>query len=156
MSCVKAERKKSSQRNKPGLIIASFSSHEDKRKVMISKRSLLTSRIYQNVYINHDQTHADRVMSNNFCAVLGSLKHNGLSMKGTRVVRRDDNRQGNNGGICDPDRRSPQRLERDSRSSNRDLGNIGGWRQPAAHRDSNRSGNGGGWGGRYRGVNRRH
>jgi hypothetical protein len=165
VSCVKAERKKSSNVNKPGLIIATFSSHEDKRKVMANKTSLLSSGQFKDVYISHDQTHAERTMANNFRVILGSLKQHGLVLRGSRIVRKDDVRSRNQRNERDCDRRSPRGNDRrDNRDdgvrldSRRDNDNN----RPVNRRDNNidrrdnRRVNGNGSDGRYGGTHERN
>ena len=67
---------------------------------MSKKRDLKNSRQYASVFIEHDMSYADRVMSNNFRTLLRSMKDQNLSMRGSRVVPRDDtgsSRFANNG-----------------------------------------------------------
>lgn len=88
-------RKQSKIQSKPGVIIASFKSVEDKRKVMVEKSKLRDSRQYRDVYIHHDQSHEQRIMASNFKTVLSALNDNdvNLALRGSRIVRRDQQDQ---------------------------------------------------------------
>ena len=97
--CDSAERKES-RNSRPGVVVVRFRNVDDKRKVMSKKRDLKNSRQYTSVFIEHDLSYADRVMSNNFRTLLRSTKNQHLSMRGSRVVPREDtgsSRFGNNG-----------------------------------------------------------
>ncbi|KAH3735544.1 hypothetical protein DPMN_042080 [Dreissena polymorpha] len=63
-------------------------SFEDKRKVISEKNSLKDHSIYSNVFIQHDQAQADRVLANNFRAILGAIKSHGLTVRGSHIVPR--------------------------------------------------------------------
>jgi len=86
VSCVSAERKQAYNDSKPGVVIASFTCHDDKRKVLSSKRELKNSRQYNTVYIDHDLSVPDRIMNNNFRTILSALRDQNLTVRGTRVV----------------------------------------------------------------------
>ena len=54
-----AERRVSAE-NKPGVIIATFKSIEDKKKVMEKKKNLKTKQNFSNIFIHHDQSRDQR------------------------------------------------------------------------------------------------
>ena len=108
VTCNSAERKTSYNEAKPGVIIASFSSHEDKRKVMQKKVDLKYCRQYDNVFIQHDLSQPDRILSNNFRTILSALREQNLTVRGTRVVQL--NRENRNDSS-----RNNERFDRDSR-----------------------------------------
>ncbi|XP_053391357.1 heat shock 70 kDa protein 12A-like [Mercenaria mercenaria] len=81
--------RKSAGDNKPGVVVATFKSHKDKRRVMMEKIKLKDNRLYDKVYINHDLSPAECLMTNNFRMALNGLKQHGLTLKGNRVVRKD-------------------------------------------------------------------
>ncbi|XP_053373726.1 uncharacterized protein LOC123532192 isoform X2 [Mercenaria mercenaria] len=87
VTCENAERKESKIEGKPGVVIAKFKSYSDKMKVMSKKRDLVKNKKYENIYINHDQTKAERQMAQNFRTILGVMKNSGVKMIGSRVVR---------------------------------------------------------------------
>ncbi|KAH3777498.1 hypothetical protein DPMN_178945 [Dreissena polymorpha] len=113
--CEKAERKKSRSESKPGVIIAKMKSFEDKRKVMFEKKSLKNHSIYSNVFIQHDQAQADRVLANNFRAILGAIKSHGLTVRGSRIVPRGSSERADS-----PRDRASGDGNRNSGSGNRD------------------------------------
>ena len=57
---------------------------------MSEKANLKDSRQYRVVFIHHDQSREQRLMTSNFKAVLDALNRNDkdLSLHGTRIVRR--------------------------------------------------------------------
>jgi len=83
-----AVRKRSSN-NKPGVIVASFRSAEDKQSAMSAKNKLKQNQQYERVYVDHDQSRGDRLLADNFRTILVALKHNdtNLCVRGSRVVR---------------------------------------------------------------------
>lgn len=157
ISCSAASRKKSSVESKPGVIIAQFSTHEDKRKVMSAKRDLRKNQQYEHVYINHDLSSADRLMSSNFRTILNALHKSDLSVKGSRVVRTNNRESANSTGFQNRDSQRSNSRDRDSRDhhdnsdrySARPGGDHSGWSK-SAPRSNGRGRNGG-----YRGQNRR-
>lgn len=100
VKCARAERKHSSVQSKPGVIIAQFTTIDDKRRVMSRKSDLKGNRQFGDVFIDHDQTYTDRLMASNFRTILKSVKCQGLSVRGTRVVNNGyrDNNDGNSSG----------------------------------------------------------
>lgn len=86
----KAERKKSRDTKRPGVVIAKFKSFEDKKNVMLQKNRLNNNKQYSNVFINHDLSYSERRMSDNFRTVLGALRQHGLAVRGSRVVRMNE------------------------------------------------------------------
>lgn len=132
VTCISVERKKSSS-SKPGIVIAKFKSHDDKRKVMVKKSSLGDSRQYRDVFIHHDQSHIDRIMANNFRTILSAMKQHDFTMRGSRIVRVNGDRPREDINQMSSDREHVS-------SSGRDRGaNYGG------NRGGNRGGDRDGW-----------
>ncbi|XP_053378662.1 uncharacterized protein LOC128548225 [Mercenaria mercenaria] len=121
VKCEKAERKRSRNPNKPGIIIATMKSHDKKRKVMFEKKSLKSNNQYSNVFIQHDQAPADRVLASNFRSILSTIKSHGLTVRGSRVIPRksheDRNRPRDNNSS--DSRRSDASPARDQHADNR-------------------------------------
>jgi hypothetical protein len=88
VSVSKADRKKSYNDAKPGVIIATLKSKKDKQAIMSAKPQLRHSTRYTKVFIHHDQSPAERKASLNFATILGALNSDSLSMRGSRVVAR--------------------------------------------------------------------
>ncbi|MCG7878994.1 MAG: hypothetical protein N0C90_22070, partial [Candidatus Thiodiazotropha endolucinida] len=89
VTCESAERKQSRNINKPGVIVAKMKSHEDKRQIMSRKMTLKNQRQYSNVFIQHDQAQADRVLASNFRNILNAMQSHDLTVRGSRVLRRE-------------------------------------------------------------------
>ena len=163
VSVSSTERKLSRVQSKPGVVIATFKSAEDKRKVMSEKSKLKNSRRYERVFIQHDQMREQRLLNGNFRAVIGALNREGskFALRGTRVVRTEQADQGdrsqNNERISHensngtPRMRPPQGRSDDSRD-NRGSNNRGSGR--AGYNGADRRGRGRVRGG-FRGGNRR-
>lgn len=108
-------------------------SHDDKRKVMTNKIKLNSSNNqYSSVYLHHDQSKADRIMSSNFRTILSALKHHGLEVRGSRVVRKGQNERNERSEDPPRDQGRHQRDSNDRQQSNdrrgcnyRDYGNRG-------------------------------
>ena len=66
VSVRKTERKVSRSPSKPGVVIATFKSNEDKKTVMSEKAKLKKNRQFQDVFIHHDESREQRVMAHNF------------------------------------------------------------------------------------------
>ena len=88
-----AERKRSFNEGRPGVVIAKMKSMDDKKKVMTKKASLKDNRRYQNVYIYSDQTREERLMSANFRSLISAYKSgdNNIRVRETRIIS-DQNR----------------------------------------------------------------
>ena len=69
-----AERKRSFNESRPGVVFVKMKSMDDKKKVMTKKASLKDNRRYQNVYIYSDQTREERLMSANFRSLISAYK----------------------------------------------------------------------------------
>ena len=84
----KAERKVSRSPSKPGVVIASFRSAEDKRNVMAEKSKLKDNTQFQDVFIQHDESREQRVMASNFRTMLQAMNNNdtNVSVRGHRVI----------------------------------------------------------------------
>ncbi|MES9882444.1 MAG: hypothetical protein ABW185_16360, partial [Sedimenticola sp.] len=94
---LRTERKKFDNSPKPGVVIATFRSIDDKQRVMDKKASLKCNRQYDRVFIHHDQSREERLALNNFRTVIDAMNSNErISIHGNRVVRNNDNNRGNN------------------------------------------------------------
>ena len=69
-----AVRKQSHNTYKPGVVIATLKSRQDKQLVMKEKSKLRDSRIFSKVFIHHDQVPSQRNMNSNFRAILRAMK----------------------------------------------------------------------------------
>lgn len=83
-----AERKSAGSSNKPGVVVATFHSAEDKLTVMKNKPKLKGDNMYGNVYINHDMSIDDRRTSYNLRTIVDAVNRGerSLSIQGTRVI----------------------------------------------------------------------
>ncbi|KAL4229077.1 hypothetical protein ACF0H5_012116 [Mactra antiquata] len=141
---VKAVRKRASQgSNKPGVVVASLKSREDKKPVLSSKNKLKHNTKYSRVYIHSDMSKSDRIIADNVRTIISAFKSkdSSLSLKGSRVVKsvnQQASSQGNN------DVRNSI-INNDTTSGNNNNKN----RYNNCNRNNNR-----GRGGNYRGANR--
>jgi len=81
--CDSAERNES-RNSRPGVVVVRFKNVDDNRKVMSKKRDLKNSRQYTSVFIEHDLSYADRIMSNNFRTLLRSILRTSIYPSGGR------------------------------------------------------------------------
>ena len=164
VECIKAERKRNRDSRRPGVIVAKFQSHEDKRSVMMQKKRLNDNRQFNNVFINHDLSLSDRRMSENFKTILGALKNEGLVLRGSRVVKASDSSRSDNDRRCGSGNGHTYTNDRRGGNNHSDRrGGIDGdfqsssfqgsssWQR--ATRGNNRGGNRGNNRGRYQGHN---
>ena len=82
-----ATRKTSKQEGKDGVVIATFSTADDKEKVMDKKSSLAKSAQYKHVSIFHDRPYDQRMARANMKALVDTLGKDKLTMKGDRVLK---------------------------------------------------------------------
>ncbi|WAR08689.1 LOW QUALITY PROTEIN: hypothetical protein MAR_018647 [Mya arenaria] len=123
ITCESAEHKTSTNQFNPAIIVARVRSIEDKRKVMLKKPELQRNPHFNKVFIDHDLSYADRFMSRHFRAVLKALNNQGLTMKGSRVIRSRD------GSVDISSRDGLQRPpQQDQRSDDRDFREAKLWR----------------------------
>ena len=155
VECVTAERKKNRDSRKSGVVIARFKTHDDKRKVMLQKKLLRDNRQYSGVFINHDQSLAERRMSDSFRSILGVLKNNNLVIRGSRVVRVNQqndadtynrDRRGSNNSVNDRgvDNRNNHNNDRRGGSIDNNQHSFqvnDGWQRASSARGNNRGGN---------------
>lgn len=86
-----AERKMNNYNSKPGVILATFYSYDDKEKVMKEKMNLKNSSRYRDVYIENDIPVHQRKLKNNLRTIVKTLGGEKLKFTGSRVVRAEDN-----------------------------------------------------------------
>ena len=146
-----AERKGTHESSdKPGVVVATLKSSEDKKKVMTNKNKLKNSRQYSGVYINHDQSRDERLFADNFRAILSAVKNGdtNLTLRGARVIRTGSSphrdTRDTRGSSPPPTTRDSERPRgRNSGSSSpqrsRDNGSLGDRPRGPAGRDSRRS-----------------
>ena len=82
-----AERKTNSYNSKPGVVLVSFYTYDDKEKVMKKKKDLRGSSRYQNVYIENDVPQHQRKLKNNLRTIVKTLGGEKLRFNGSRVIR---------------------------------------------------------------------
>ena len=95
-----AERKGSQEgSDRPGVVVVTLKSKEDKKTVMYVKRRLKDRRQYSKVYIDQDKPRAERLMESNFRAILSAVRQGGanLTLRGSRVVRTESDRDTGSG-----------------------------------------------------------
>ena len=96
ISVAKAVRKQSRSDSKPGLIIATMKSNEDKETVMKHKRHLKNSSRYEHVYIENDIPASQRAVNSNFRTPINALGRDTFQLKGSRIsVREETSETGN-------------------------------------------------------------
>ena len=88
---VQSHDNKDSDRTRPGVIVASLQSKDDKRKVMENKRKLNESRNrHKGVFIHGDQSKEERLQRANMKTLIDCIKQgdsDSLQLKGSRIVR---------------------------------------------------------------------
>jgi hypothetical protein len=89
--------RKNGSDGKPGVIIVTMKTVEDKDKVLKNKNILKNNPRYRNVYINKDQSAESRVNSNNLKLLVSSLGISVLKVRGNRLFFEDQNSDRNNG-----------------------------------------------------------
>ena len=90
--CVEsAERKVNNDNSKPGVVIATFFTSDDKEKVMKAKRNLKDGTRYRDVYIENDVPVHQRKMKNNLRTIVNTLGREKLKLRGSRIIRADEN-----------------------------------------------------------------
>ena len=96
ISVAKAVRKQSRSDSKPGLIIATMKSNEEKETVMKHKRHLKNSSRYEHVYIENDIPASQRAVNSNFRTLINALGRDKFQLKEPRIsVREETSETGN-------------------------------------------------------------
>lgn len=85
-----AERKANNYNSKPGVVIATFASKDDKEKVMKVKRNLKDGTRYHDVYLENDIPVHQRKMKNNLRTIVNTLGREKLKLRGSRIIRADE------------------------------------------------------------------
>ena len=103
-----ANRLDSGSDSRPGVVIATFRSSEEKEKVMKAKHRLRSST-YKNVFIHNDLPKEERMMNSSLRAIVDAVNHGNskLSVRGGRVVKNTehsdrDRSNDNNGNVAAP------------------------------------------------------
>ena len=161
VSVSNTERKESRVQSRPGVVIATFKSADDKRKVMSEKSKLKNSRHYDKVFIQHDQTREQRLLAGNFRTVINAINGgtSNVSFRGMLVVRNvDDNsssskrQEGNPRDSTANDENSRRNLPNSQSNNSRDSRENGARGSGHTGYRGNRRGRGRG---SFRGGNRR-
>ena len=90
-----AEKKPNNYNSKPGVVLATFYCNEDKEKVMKAKKNLRSSTRYRDVYIENDLPAHQRKLKNNLRTIVNTLGRETLKLRGSRVIRADENTDAN-------------------------------------------------------------
>ncbi|XP_053402913.1 putative uncharacterized protein DDB_G0286901 [Mercenaria mercenaria] len=125
VSVLKTERKTVENSDKPGVVIATFQSMEDRRKVLSVKNKLKDSNQYDGVFISKDMSFDERSTSRNFMVIVNALRENGcnISLQGNRVVQQRNN--GKNGRYNASGRQDRSPYRDSSRYNDQDTGASG-------------------------------
>ena len=86
-----AERKVNNYNSKPGVVIATFFTSDDKEKVIKVKRNLKDGTRYRDVYLENDVPVHQRKMKNNLRTIVNTLGREKLKLRGSRIIRADEN-----------------------------------------------------------------
>ena len=86
-----AERKTNNYDSKPGVILGTFRSYEDKEQVLKAKKHLKDSTRYHDVYIENDVPAHQRQLKNNLCTIVNTLGKERLKLRGSRIIRAEEN-----------------------------------------------------------------
>ncbi|KAH3788309.1 hypothetical protein DPMN_166445 [Dreissena polymorpha] len=86
----KAERK-ASKDSKPGVIVVTFYTNEDRDSVLKNKSMLGDYLKYENVFISIDQSSETRNVNNNFKLLIARLGLSDLKLRGSRIIVEDGN-----------------------------------------------------------------
>ena len=90
--CVEsAERKVNNYNSKPGVVIATFFTSDDKENVMQVKKNLKNGSRYRDVYLENDVPVHQRKMKNNLRTIVNTLGREKLKLRGSRIIRADEN-----------------------------------------------------------------
>ena len=144
VSAIGAVRKESIGR-KPGVVVVTFESLEDKQKVLKSKK-LLKNSMMKKVYIHPDQTLSERLQHANLRALVDAINRGDgkITVRGDRIVKNDLNvRQSATREHLTESRESQSRYASGNRRNNtnsfsasrREDSNRGGQRSLFGHND---------------------
>jgi hypothetical protein len=86
-----AERKQRSD-SKPGVIIVTCNSAEDRDRMLRNKTGLRNTQKYKTVYVNPDEPLENRINKNNLRVLISNLGVSGLKVSGSRLVENGGNR----------------------------------------------------------------
>lgn len=121
--------KKSNNDSRSGVIIVSFESSDDRRKVVEAKRVLKDSRNYKNVFIDFDIPKVQRVMNANLRNIVRTIGQDKPEIRGSRIqvkhyerqasgMRNFDNREKHDNNFNRIDRREYGSNSRNSQQYN--------------------------------------
>ena len=89
---VAAVRKGSKSSSKPGIVIATLSTKEEKEQIMRAKKDRRNSSRYKDVYIEHDVPSYNRKIRNNLHTIVTTLGQEKLEIRGSRVYKSEQAR----------------------------------------------------------------
>ena len=96
ISVENAIRKPNKSESKPGIIIATLKSNEEKQSIMKHKRNLRYSSRYSQVYIENDIPANQRAVNSNFRAIIHALGGDRLQLRGSRISLKDEHTEHSN------------------------------------------------------------
>ena len=142
LTAVTAVRKASRTENKPGIIIATLRSSEDKKKIMTSKKMLKGHSSYGTVYINHDQTTQERRLASNMRTLVEAVRRgdSSIAVRGTKVITTNNRDEEVNRGTRHVNNRGGYRSGRQStytHNTRRDYNYTRNNRDARDNRDNN-------------------
>ena len=85
-ACTRAVRKQSRRDSQPGVVIATCSDRDTKTDIMKAKSNLKRHRNYENVYIEHDRSRAERSQISSLRTLVQAVGKDKVRMRGNRVV----------------------------------------------------------------------
>ena len=85
-----AEKITNSCSSKPGIIIATFYTNEDKEQVIKAKKNLKNSARYHDVYIENDVPAHQHKLKNNLRTIVNTIGREKLRLQGSRIVKSDE------------------------------------------------------------------
>lgn len=88
-----AQRRQPRNESESGVIVAKCKSKDDKLQIMRAKAKLRHSRVYSNVYIEHDLTIRDRNTMSNFRTLANAIGNDKLFVRGNKLIIRSNQQQ---------------------------------------------------------------
>lgn len=118
---VKHATRKTSRDEKPGVVIATIETHQQKQKLMKEKCKLKNSSKYRNVYIQHELSRSEQNTQTSLITILKEIgKDKDYHVNGSRIVSKkydrgnysENDSQIHNGNRQQRDHRSPNKNRR--------------------------------------------
>jgi len=121
VSFQQVERRQSRNSRRPGIIIATCASTEEKNEIMKKKRLLRNSRNFKDVFVVPYNTPSEQREIQNLRTIVNTIGGNRLRLQGNRIVPEDNQRQQHHG--------RPNNEERLYSSVTRNEENNEGWQR---------------------------